>query len=598
MQEIYLKVWRSVVAAHPAAIMCAYSTINGQPACQNQPLLHGYLDHVLHFRGFIGADFNGTHSTVASAKAGLDQEQPSSQYFGRRLLAAVATGRVPRRIVDEAAVRILTQLYRFRLFTDYPPAARQRVVATAADRTVAQQVAEQSTVLLKNTNDALPLAATGSVAVIGPAATGATATAGGGTATVLSSGTVTPLRGLQAAAPAGVQVTYTAGLPTANALTRIPSADLSPAYPADGLTTAYHATLTAPETGTYVFGLTPNLFYKPVSLSINGTPLLTDPDSPPVRIYTAAVHLDAGQSYQLAISDEASGLTWATPSDIEPQIHAAATAAAHASTAVVVVADNQESESADRASLTLPSAQDDLVRAVAAANPRTVVVVEAGAAVAMPWLSDVPAVVDQWYAGQTDGTALAAVLFGAVNPSGHLPITFPAALSQVPASQPRQFPGVHGKAHYTEGVNVGYRWWIDTHHKPLFPFGFGLSYTSFRYHRPVVKVTVKHGQPMVSVREIVTNTGERAGADVAQVYLGSPDADEPARQLEGYQRVNIPAGQSAMVAFRLHGLQLAAFSHGHWQIPAGRYLVYLGDSSALPQLRAPVTFRLRHSYRP
>jgi beta-glucosidase len=596
LQETYLKVWRAVVAADPAAIMCSYSTINGRPACQNRPLVHHYLDHELSFRGFIGADFNATHSTVAAAKAGLDQEQPGSLYFGHRLVAAVNAGRVPRRLVDDAAVRIATQLYRFRLFSDYPIPAPRRIVTDAADAGVAQRIAEQSVVLLKDANRALPLTGTGSVAVIGPAAAGATTTAGGGTATVRSPGTVTPLAGLQAAAPAGVRVSYSPGLPTANQLRSIPAADLSPAYPSDGRTSAYRATLTAPETGTYVFGLQPNLYYKPVSLSIDGTPLLTDPDSPPLGPYTASIHLTAGRSYRLAISDQASGLLWATPSDIAPKVDAAASAAAHAASAVVVVADGQESEAADRASLTLPSAQDDLVRAVAAANPHTVVVVEAGAAVVMPWLSEVSAVVDQWYSGQADGAALAAVLFGAVNPSGHLPVTFPATLSQVPAATPRQFPGVAGKAHYSEGTNIGYRWWADTHHRPLFPFGFGLSYTSFRYHRPVLRVTSGPGGPVVKIRAVVSNTGRRDGADVAQVYLGSPAAGEPIRQLEGYRRVAVPAGKSATVEFRLSGYQLASFSHGRWRIPAGRYRVYVGDSSATPQLRAPLSFRLGQPY--
>jgi len=348
-----------------------------------------------------------------------------------------------------------------------------------------------------------------------------------------------------------------------------------------------------------VFGLTPSAPFDPVTLSINGAPLFNDPNAPPVGTYSAAIHLEAGQSYRLAISGTSHSLTWATPTVLNREISAAATAAAHAKTAVVVVADDEEAESGDRATLTLPSAQDALVRAVVAANPRTVVVVSAGGAVLMPWLSKVAAVVDQWYAGQAEGTALTAILFGAVNPSGHLPVTFPSSLTAVPASTPRQFPGRHGRVDYSEGVNIGYRWWVDHHRKPLFPFGFGLSYTSFRYAKPVVRVSEAGRKPVVSVRELVTNTGSRGGADVAQLYLGfPPTAAEPARQLEAFQRVNIPAGKAVLVGFELRGLQLAYFHHGHWQIPAGTYRIDVGDSSAAPQLGAPVTFTLRHPARP
>jgi beta-glucosidase len=277
---------------------------------------------------------------------------------------------------------------------------------------------------------------------------------------------------------------------------------------------------------------------------------------------------------------------------VAPQIGDAAKVAASAKTAVVVVADPQESEATDRVGLTLPSAQDELVQAVAAANPRTVVVVEAGAAVTMPWLSNVSAVLDQWYAGQTDGGSLADVLFGAVNPSGHLPITFPASAAAVPTSTTRQFPGVNGKVHYSEGLNMGYRWWIDTDHTPLFPFGFGLSYTAFHYSAPRVSVVSRR---TVRVHFSVANLGSRAGADVAQVYLGSPAAGEPSRQLAGFRRVAIASGHTARVTITLGAQQLAAFVGGHWQIPAGTYAVYAGDSSASAQLTQPVTFTISHS---
>lgn len=598
LQELYLTLWRDIATAHPAAVMCSYSTINSVPACQDRTLIRDFLDRLPGFHGFVGADFNVRKQTVPAAKAGLDQEQPTDLHFGSRLIAAVRDGRVPRRIVDEAATRIVTQLYRFRLLSDYPAVAHDRVVTTPEHAAVGRRIAEESVTLLKNSGHALPLAGHGSVAVIGPAAAGATASTGAGTAYVVSPGTVTPIQGIRALAPAGVAVSYSAGLPGASHLTPIPAADLSPAYPPHGTGGPYSGTLTAPVTGTYVMGLDSNRYFSPETLTIDGHPLFVNPDSTPALTYTAAIHLVAGQHYRVEISSTSNALTWATPSTLQRSISAAAAAAASAHTAVVVVADPQESEVMDRTTLSLPSAQDELVAAVAAANPRTVVVVQAGAAVTMPWLPDVAGVLDQWYPGQSDGDTLARVLFGAVNPSGHLPVSFPTSDSVTPVASVRQFPGRDGTVQYSEGLNVGYRWWIDQRREPLFPFGFGLSYTSFRYGRPDVTTRLTHSGPIVRVRERVTNTGHRSGADVAQTYLGIPAPGEPLRQLAAYRRVSLAAGSSRTVTVRLRGLQLATFRAGRWQVPAGTYQVYVGDSSASAQLRPAVQFRLSRTYFP
>ena len=593
LQEVYLKVWRLLARSDPASMMCSYSTINGKAACQDGPLLSGFLRHQLHYGGFIGSDYNATHSTRTAVDAGLDQEQPGSDFFGDSLIEAVHEGEVSRSVVNAAATRILTQMYRFRMFTDDPSPRPRREVDSPADAQVARRIAEESTVLLKNAHRVLPLADKVDLAVIGPAAGGATVSGGDGTASVESPGTVTPLNGIRGRAASGSSITYTAGLPHLSALTSIPSADLSPAYPSGGTGGNFAATLTAPQTGTYVLSFTPGTIYQQVVLSVDGVPLISDPNTGPVSTYTGAVHFAAGSKHRISIAGPSGTLTWMTPSVVHPPIAAAAAAAAKAKTAVVVVGDGQESEAADRATLALPSAQNALIDAVAAANPHTVVVVEAGAAVAMPWLSKVEAVVDQWYAGQTDGRSLAAVLFGAVNPSGHLPITFPVSLAKTPVAARSRFPGVHGRVHYSEGRNIGYRWWIDTHHRPLFPFGFGLSYTRFRYGTPRVSVGGSTSAPVVTVTERITNVGQVAGADVAQVYLSFPkSAGEPERQLVAYQRFSLAPGQSAFAVFPLRGLALAYFAKHGWRIPAGRFGVRVGDSSAAAQLSKAEHFRL------
>ncbi|HLH57729.1 MAG TPA: glycoside hydrolase family 3 C-terminal domain-containing protein, partial [Streptosporangiaceae bacterium] len=232
--------------------------------------------------------------------------------------------------------------------------------------------------------------------------------------------------------------------------------------------------------------------------------------------------------------------------------------------------------------------------AVAAANPRTVVVLDTGGPVLMPWLSRVPAVVEAWYPGEEDGDAIAAVLSGAVDPAGKLPITFPASDGAVPASTPAQYPGVAGTATYSEGLDVGYRWDDAKGVTPLFPFGYGLSYTTFAFSHLTVTGAGFHGRAgreggdgTVSVTARVTDTGRRAGTEVAQVYVGDPAAaQEPPRQLRAFRSVTLRPGQSRTVRFSLPAGSLAYYDTAAqgWVIAPGTYQVYVGDSSALADL--------------
>jgi beta-glucosidase len=284
---------------------------------------------------------------------------------------------------------------------------------------------------------------------------------------------------------------------------------------------------------------------------------------------------------------ESSQLSWGTPSALAPGLASAVAAAKSASSAVVVVSDDSESEAMDRPSLNLPSAQNELISEVAAANPHTVVVVDAGAPIAMPWLQQVASVVDAWYPGQTSGTSLADVLFGKVDPSGHLPVTFPTSLSQVPASAPAQFPGVNGQVLYSEGLDVGYRWYDSKNLTPLMPFGFGLSYTRFAFSHLTTDRTVTGGVDDVHVAATITNVGHRAGADAVQLYLGDPAAaHEPPRQLVGFQKVSLQPGRSARVHLTITPQDTWWWDQAAngWTQSLGLYRVYVGDSSALADL--------------
>jgi beta-glucosidase len=284
-------------------------------------------------------------------------------------------------------------------------------------------------------------------------------------------------------------------------------------------------------------------------------------------------------------------------------------AAAAADVAVVVVGldHDTETEGRDRTTLALPSEQDDLVRAVAAVNERTVVVVNAGAPVLMPWRDEVAAVVQMWYPGMEGGHALADVLSGDVNPSGRLPTTFPAELSDTAAhyaGNPAHYPGVGGQVHYDEGVFIGYRWFDARDLTPQWCFGHGLSYTRFEYRdvelnvvAPLSAGVLSHderpgGEPVIEVSVTVVNVGDRDGHEVVQVYVAPPVGDlaRPRRELRGFARVFVPAGGQVRVSVPLDRRALAAWDPDAqgWVVAAGTHHVEVGASSR--DLRASASF--------
>jgi beta-glucosidase len=585
--EIYLPSFYAAVKSGDASVMCSYAVINGDFACNDADLETAVLRDQWGFGGFVTSDYGALHSTQGAVQ-GTDQEQPFNTYYGTALQTAVQNGTIPKSVLNTMVQRIFTEMFRFGLFSQPRSGSPSATVTTPAHVALANQVAESGTTLMKNTGAVLPLSSGASIAVVGPAADASPAYAGGGSAYVLPSGTVSPLAGIKAAAGSGTSVAYQPGLPADTSLPAIPPADLSPAYAPTPFGGSYAGTLTAPETGTYVLAITnPCGCYTSTYLSLDGKQIIDDPSTPPVHTYSVAVQLTAGQAYKLSISGASSQLLWGTPSALAPGIAAAVSAARSASVAVVVVSDDTESEAADRPSLNLPSAQDELISAVAAANPHTVVVVNAGAPVAMPWLPAVAGVVDSWYPGQTSGTALASVLFGQTDPGGHLPVTFPASLSQVPASTTAQFPGNGSTVQYSEGVDVGYRWYDAKGIAPLFPFGYGLSYTQFAFSHLSVSPAFKDGTKEVRVSATVTNVGRRAGSDVAQLYLADPaGSGEPPRQLAGFQRVSLGPGAKAKVSFTVTPQEMSWWDDtaNGWTQTAGTYGVYVGDSSALAGL--------------
>jgi len=269
---------------------------------------------------------------------------------------------------------------------------------------------------------------------------------------------------------------------------------------------------------------------------------------------------------------------------------AAAADIAKAVDVVLLMVGNKDREGRDRTDLMLPDKQNELVSAVATANSRTVVILKTGGAVLMPWLDRVPAVLEVWYPGEEDGNVVADLILGVVNPSGKLPLTFPEVESQTPAHTPQQWPGVNGTAIYSEGLEVGYRWYDAQKVAPLYPFGYGLSYTEFVFKNLKAEPT----GALLSVSLDVTNLGSRQGAEVVQVYLAAPpEAGEPPRQLKGFSKINLRPGQTQHVTIKLDPRAFSIWDTAskNWKKVAGSYEILVGNSSRDLPLRGKITIR-------
>ena len=495
--EIYLPSFQAAIQQGDAgAVMCAFASINGVESCQD-PYLTNILFNLWHFGGYVQSDDTATRSTVAAANAGLeDMESQNGFYFGEPLITAVKKHEVSISTLRTMATRVLTTMFRFGLFNHRITGARKNVVTSPAHAAVARAVADEGTVLLKNSGGLLPLSADdASIAVIGDDAGSGALTSGGGSSHVNPPYVVTPVTGITAAAGAGTKVTYAQG------------------------------------------------------------------NSP----------------------DEPNG---------DPPLKNAAVAAAESASVAVVFASVYETEGKDLPNINLSPAVNQLITAVANVNPNTIVVLNTGSAVAMPWLGSVKAVVEAWYPGQEDGNSIADILFGKVDPSGKLPVTFPASLADVPASTRAQWPGVDGKVEYSEGLLVGYRWYDAKKIPPLFPFGFGLSYTSFSFSDLTISHTGLSKGEGTTATVHVTNTGSVAGADTVQAYVDDPtSAGEPPEQLKGFDKVTLNPGQTADVSIPLGSQSFSIWSSSHqaWVEDPGLYRIMVGDSSANLPLKATVS---------
>lgn len=647
LREIYLPQFEAVVKeAQPWTVMCAYNRINGDYASQQNHLQNEILKGEWGFDGAIVSDWGANHTIVESVKGGLDIEMPGpAKYYDRLLVEAVHNWQIEEALITEAARRMLRLLARVgKLDSGQTPAG---AVSTPEHQALARETAEEAITLLKNERGVLPIQAASvkSIAVIGPNAADAVI-AGGGSSQVEPPYRVTPLEGLQARLGEGVAIRYAKGCTNVRDLSMIRASMLKPARGEGvGLLGQYFGTpdfsgdpviervdvrfrfwrlsfapleqtpptfsvrwsgkLTVPSTGTYSLGLANSgdarVYVDGKLLVENCNPQSTD--AWPVTKAQQAVKLAAGQAYDIKVEfvrpvwldlPHIQILFGATPTAEEAAAGIAeAVEAARGADAALIFGgypDFYESEGLDRPDMALGASQDALIRAVAAANPNTVVVLNVGAPVAMPWANEVAGIVLAHYPGMENGNAVARVLLGEVNPSGKLPVTFPVRLEDTPAFV--NYPG--GKeVRYGEGIFVGYRHYDAKDVAPMFPFGHGLSYTSFAYGELRVPQTVRAGEP-VPVSVTIKNTGGSAGKEVVQLYVRDVSASvpRPPKELKRFAKISLAPGESQTVAFELDQRALAFYDTDRkaWVAEPGEFEVLVGSSSR--DIRAVAAFRL------
>lgn len=496
----------AIEIGQPGSVMPGYNLINGHWASENDFLLNQVLKGDWKYPGWVMSDWGATHSAVKPALAGLDVQSGANLdkefWFDQPLREAVARGEVPAERIDDMVRRILRSLFACGAIQN--PAQRGSSIDFSAHKLIAQREAEQGIVLLKNTEQLLPLPRElKKILVVGANADQGVPAGGGSSA-------VTPIGSI-----------------------KLPGVDF--------------------------LGLMTPKVYHPAS------PLLA------IRYESLANEVE-----YLSGEDVATTLSAARQAD-----------------AVIIFAEEWRAEALDAQGLALSTQQNQLIDALAEVQPKTVVVLETGGPVTMPWLDKVPAVLEAWYSGSAGGDAIAGILFGRVNPGGRLPITFPASEQQLPRPEQTDpetttsWPGAPVKGgvfdidHDIEGSDVGYRWFERSRQQPLFPFGFGLSYTTFTYHDLVIAT---HGSQVV-VSFKVKNSGERTGDDVPQVYIRPLSGVYPAR-LAGFKRVQLAAGDEQTVSIVLEPRIIASWSNAQsgWEIAAGEYQVAVSSDAQTPVL--------------
>jgi beta-glucosidase len=641
LHEIYLPAFEAAVKEGGVwAVMCAYNRIGGIYACEHPGLLGQTLRDTWGFRGLVMSDWGAAQSTAPSVRAGLDLEMPRAvRYSPAALHSALTKAEITLDQLDEMVRRQLRAIAAFHL--DEAASLHPELTDTPDHRALNREVARSGFVLLKNDSNTLPLdrSKLRRIAVVGPR--GGIVDGGGGSAFVTAIHKVSLVDALRETLGSKVRVDFAPGEITPDGLEPIPASVLTPppghagqgllgeyfvgterkgtpklvrvdptvsfhwelaspgpGLPEDGFSVRWTGKLTPQRTGLYALALRSDDGSR---LYLDGKLVVDDWGDHPPTLKTTSMELVAGKSYDVrleyfeGIMGASVELLWQR-AEKDP-MRRVAEVARGADVVIAAVGNGmgEETEGLDRASLGLPGRQDKIVRAALAVNRNVVVVTTTGAAVAMPWLAKVRAVLHGWFPGQEAGTAFTDVLFGDVSPSGKLPVTFPKRLEDEPSFG--NFPGAAGKVDYKEGLLVGYRWYDTRNIEPLFPFGYGLSYTTFAF--PQLSISPWDPERGITVRLTVKNTGMQSGAEVVQVYLHAIGRTRrPMQELRAFSKVQLAPGEEREVVLKL---PVRAFAHfdpqfaerDAWRIDPGDFEIRIGSSSRDIRLREVVKIPAR-----
>ena len=631
LREIYLPPFEAAVTRGGSwALMTSYNRLNGTYVSERAELVNGLLKSEWGFDGLVISDWFGTRATAEALSAGLDLEMPGpGRYRGDKLLAARQEGKVSDEALREAARRVLRLIARVGAFED-PGIADERVDDRPATRALIRRAGAEGTVLLAN-DGTLPLSprAPLRIAVIGPNAKTAQIM-GGGSAQLNPHYSVTPLEGLAAALPEGVTLDYELGCTNHRLVPlyrgevtieifdgtafegpvkqTIAASDASFMFMGEETTgfsvrdfSARARFLYTPDqSGDHAIGLVAS---GPCRVSIDGALVVDGWNFRRGQEYfgsacaeiVATRSLAAGVVYEFVVETPSSELeqqvldltvlrVGVAPVVGQDALVRATALAARSDIALVFAGLNWEwdGEGQDRPHIELPGRQNDLIAKVAAANPKTVVVLQSGGPVTMPWLADVAAVLQAWYPGQEAGHAIADVLLGKADPGGRLPQTFPRRIEDDPTVI--NYPGENGRVRYGEGLFVGYRYYDKKKITPLFPFGHGLSYTTFRLG--ALRLSSDRLAPGAAFTASidVTNTGQRAGSTVVQFYVSDPGARvaRPDKELKGFAKLHLAPGETrtATATFEMRSLAFWDTALRAWVAEAGTFGILAGFSSA------------------
>jgi beta-glucosidase len=640
LREIYLIPFEwAVKKAETWGVMSSYNRLNGTFTSENEWLLNDVLRNDWGYDGIVMSDWFGSHSTAETVNAGLDLEMPGPpRDRGQKLIDAVNSGAVSEATLRERVVNMLRLMQRVGSLDDHKE-WQERADDRPEHRALIRRAGAEAAVLLKN-NGALPLRGDGTIAVIGPNAKIAQIM-GGGSAQLNAHYRISPWQGLVSAlgedrlryAPGCTnhrfepvlrgqfKVEYFANEKLSGEPAHVATQDEAQAFwighIAEGKVDPLHfsarlsGNFTPEASGLHRVGVYSAGFAK---VFVDGK-LIADAWTNWEKGRTffeegcdevvGTVSLEAGRAYEVVIEfatkDFATlGLAAFAAGIGKPlgdeAIAEAVRIARNADTAIVFIGRNGEwdTEGSDLPSIDLPGRQNELIAAIANANPNTIVVMQTGGPVEMPWIGSVAALIQAWYPGQEAGNAIADVLTGAAEPSGRLPQTFPVRWADNPAhSQDREvYPGVAGKVRYEEGIFVGYRHYDRLGMTPLFPFGFGLGYASFAVSELTVDDTEFEAEGSVMVGVTVTNTSDRDGAAVVQLYVSDDVSSDPrpAKELKAFRKVPLKAGESRQMTMTLDARAFAFYrvQAKHWLVEEGSFTLRVGLSSVELPLSAKV----------